>query len=122
VSSDLLQPCPMIPEMTTETCTTTIGEAEVGTNHHRHQVDRPMMTEVDLAVGEEEGVVAVVVGIQDLPPRHLTHLPGNLLEVGLAAAVIAIITETHHHQDLGLVLEPQVGGRRPAATKDLIHL
>ena len=84
-----------------------------------------MMTEADPAVGEEEEEeegVAVVVGIQDLPPRHLTHLPGNLLEVGLAAAVIAIITETHHHQDLGLVLEPQVGGRRPAATKDLIHL
>ena len=121
MSSDLLQPCPMIQEMTTETCTTTIGEAEVGTNHHRHQVDRPMMTEVDPAVGEEEEGVAVVVGIQDLPPRHLTHLPGNLLEVGVAAAVIAIITETHH-QDLGLVLEPQVGGRLPAATKDLIHL
>lgn len=110
----------MIPEMTTEIRTTTIGEAEVGTNHHRHQVDRPMMTEVDPAVGEEG--VAVVVGIQDLPPRHLiTHLPGNLPEVGVAAAVIAIITETHH-QDLGLVLDPQVGVRRPAATKDLIHL
>lgn len=121
MSSDLLQPCPMIQEMTTETCTTTIGEAEVGTNHHRHQVDRPMMTEVDPVAGEEG--VAVVVGIQDLPPRHLTtHLQGNLPEVGVAvAAVIAIITETHH-QDLGLVLEPQVGGRRPAATKDLIHL
>lgn len=121
MSSDLLQPCPMIQEMTTETCTTMIGEAEVGTNHHRHQVDRPMMTEVDPVAGEEG--VAVVVGIQDLPPRHLTtHLQGNLPEVGVAAAaVIAIITETHH-QDLGLVLEPQVGGRLPAATKDLIHL
>merc|ERR1719491_182701 len=117
----------MIPEMTTETRTTTIREAEVATNHHRHQVDRSMMTEVDPAATEvhpaagEEGV-AVVVGIQDLPPRHLTtHLPGKLPEVGVVAAVIAIITETHH-QDLGLVLELQVEGRRPAATKDLIHL